>query len=284
MANQMAAIVIASVIWSLHPALISRFRQHIAPITYTAIRAIAAVMFLLFLSLFNRVGPARLDPMVMAIIVLSAVLGPGIGDAAYTRAVQLIGGSLAVVISYTYMFIAQAIAVAFLGEELSTSTLIGTVLAFIGVVTATLRSPENSSRVHGIAYASVASVSWGTASSMLKLILKYIDVLTLTVIRLAVIALFFLPVGFLTEGVPKKNSIKALVILSIVNGILGWGIGMYLFIYSINTIGVSVTTMATALTPVLAQIMTKLLAKELPSKNNIVGALVISAGIAVSSI
>ncbi|MEM0153489.1 MAG: DMT family transporter [Ignisphaera sp.] len=118
-------IVIASLIWSLHPAPIYRFRQHITPITYTAFRAASAIAFLLLLLPFNTMELGGLRHTIMAIIAVSAILGPGIDDIAYTGAAQLTGSSPAVVISYTYMFIAQTIAVALLSEQIFRSTLIG---------------------------------------------------------------------------------------------------------------------------------------------------------------
>ncbi|MEM3904864.1 MAG: EamA family transporter, partial [Sulfolobales archaeon] len=69
-----------------------------------------------------------------------------------------------------------------------------------------------------------------------------------------------------------------------VTGILGFSLGVYLFVYSISTVGVSATAMATALTPVLSQITTKLLAGERPTKENVVGASLISIGITISAI
>lgn len=278
------AIVTASIIWSLHPALIFRFRKYVKPITYTAIRAIAAIVFLLLLIPFNGIGSLELEPSIMTIVIVSAILGPGVGDALYTKAIQLVGSSLAVIISYTYIFVAQSIAAVFLGEALSTLIVIGTILAFMGVVIATFRGSGNGFKLHGIGCAVATSISWGIAASMLKIALKHVDTFTLTIVRIAIIALFFLPLGLAIEGIPRRDSAKAIFILAIITGVLGWGIGMYLFIYSINTLGVSITAMATALTPVLAQITTKLFTKERPSKNSIIGALMISVGIVISAV
>lgn len=278
------AIAIASAIWSLNPALISRFKKYVKPIIFTAMRAVMAELFLFPMVFLNRIELPYSQPIVIAIIAISAILGPGIGDAAYTKAIQIIGGSLAVVISYTYMFIAQIIAAMLFNEKITTFLVIGTVIAFMGVVIATLENSRGSFKWIGITYALITSISWGLASSMLKIALIYSDVFTLTITRIALIALFFLPIGLIFEGKPEKSSLKPLIFLATITGILGWGIGMYLFIYSINSIGVSATTQATALTPVLSQITTKLFARERPSKTNIIGALMISIGIAISAI
>uniref|UniRef100_A0A7C5TIE0 EamA family transporter n=1 Tax=Ignisphaera aggregans TaxID=334771 RepID=A0A7C5TIE0_9CREN len=113
------AIAIASTIWSLNPALISRFKKYVKPITFTAMRAIMASIFLFPMVFLNRIELPYSQPIVIAVIAASAILGPGIGDAAYTKAIQIIGGSLAVVVSYTYMFIAQVIAATLFNEEIT---------------------------------------------------------------------------------------------------------------------------------------------------------------------
>ncbi len=277
------AIAVASIAWSLNPAVISRFREHIKPITFTALRALVALALLCPL-LVGRLELRDSSLHALTIIVLSAVVGPGIGDTLYTKSIQVLGGSLAVILGYTY-FVAQLLAVLLLGEGPTLSVIVGTVLAFSGVVLAV--GPKTSrSKVSavGMVYAFGAAISWGLATVMIGLSLQFASVLTLTIIRLATILALFLPVGLLTEGLPPRRSVKPLLVASAVTGLLGWGIGMYLFILSIGLIGVSITSTATALTPVLSQLTTKLVAGERVKANTILGALLASLGIAVTAV
>lgn len=279
-----ATIVLASVTWSLNPAVISRFREHIRPITFTALRALAALALLCPIAV-GRLELRDSSPYAIAIIVLSAVVGPGIGDALYTRSIQVLGGSLAVVLGYTYIFIAQFLAVLLLGEELTLGVAVGTMLAFGGVVLAVgPKASRSGAGATGVAYAFGAAISWGVATVMIGLALQFAGTLTLTVVRLATILALFLPVGLLTEGLPPRSSLKPLLVASAVTGIMGWGIGMYLFILSIGLIGVAVTSTATALTPVLSQLTTKLVAGERVRASTVLGAALTSIGIAVTAI
>jgi DME family drug/metabolite transporter len=100
--------------------------------------------------------------------------------------------------------------------------------------------------------------------------------------RLGFIAIFFIPAGLIVEGGPGEADSRPLIKASLITGVLGWSIGMLLFIYSINRIGVSATAVATALTPVLSQLTVKLLSREKPTLKTLAGALLISSGIAVS--
>ncbi|MEM1623372.1 MAG: EamA family transporter, partial [Sulfolobales archaeon] len=90
------------------------------------------------------------------------------------------------------------------------------------------------------------------------------------------------PLGLALEGLPPRTHMRPLLIASSITGVLGWGIGMYLFVYSIFAIGVSATAIATALTPVLSQMSTKLIASEKPRLRQVLGALLISIGIFLS--
>lgn len=277
------AIAVASVMWSLNPAVISRFREHIKPVTFTALRALAALALLYPLAA-GRFELRDSSSYALAIIVLSAVVGPGIGDALYTKSVQILGGSLAVVLGYTYIFVAQILAVLLLGEELTLGVAVGTVLAFSGVVLAVgPKASRSGVSVAGVAYAFGAAISWGVATVMIGLALQFAGTLTLTVVRLATVLALFLPLGLLTEGLPPRESLKPLLVASAVTGLLGWGIGMYLFVLSIGLIGVAVTSTATALTPVLSQLTTKLVAGERVRANTVLGAVLTSIGIVVTT-
>ncbi len=284
-----ALMIFASLLWSLSPAIISRFGKYIKPVTFTGLRAlIASVTLFLVMLLSGGIKVSNLSTYVLLIAILSAVIGPGVGDVFYTKSIQLIGGFLAVVLGYTYMFVAQTIAVFFLGESMTTGLLIGSFLAFTGVVIAvhsgTTINQHRNLCWRGIAYALITSVSWGVSTSMLKIALSFTDELALTILRLTAISLIFLPAGLLHEGRPPNNSVKPFLLVAAVTATLDWTLGMYVFIYSINLMGVATTVVITALTPVLTTITSKTVAREKLSPTNVVGALLTSAGIAITTL
>jgi len=59
---------------------------------------------------------------------------------------------------------------------------------------------------------------------------------------------------------------------------------MVLFTYSIYSLGVSATVVATALAPVLSQLTTRLVAGELYSRRVVAGALLVSLGIVIHAL
>lgn len=58
---------------------------------------------------------------------------------------------------------------------------------------------------------------------------------------------------------------------------------MYLFIYSVGSIGVSATAVATALTPTLTMVTAKFLAGEKPSVRHFLGVLTTSVGTLITA-
>ena len=276
------SIVLASVLWSLVPAAIQRFGRCLGAASITFFRALSASLFLLPLTIVFGKGLGGCSIYALIAAVASAIIAPGIGDYAYTKAIKLVGGSLAVIVSYTYIFVASASSALLLGESISLSTALGAVLAFAGVVIAVYGCSERRSIV-GLVYAAIASLAWGLGAPILKVAAESIDVYTLSLLRLCVITLMFAPFAYIERG-RFRDAAKEIAIVSLATGVLGWGLGMVLFIYSIDLIGVSKTVLATALTPTLSQIFIALLAKEKLGRRTVLGAAITSIGIALSAL
>lgn len=274
------APVIASVIWSLNPAVVSRWAKSSPPLLFTAARAIAALSFLA--PVIAVAGPHinGISLPAIALIFASALAGPGIGDAAYVRAIQLLGGSLAIVISYTYVFFAQAFALVLGLDSLTPWMVLGSAVAFLGASVAVL---NNSIKINGkgAAFAITAAVSWGAATVLIKIVQPYMDAITLSFTRLLMVIAIM---AFGSALAREKRSIdKGFLIAAGITGI-GWGVGMALFIYAIYVIGPSSTAVATVLTPVLSQITTKAIGGERISRRTVMGAALVALGIMLTNI
>lgn len=269
--------VLASAIWSLTPAVVSRYAKNVDPAFFTALRAGAALIVIAPISLSNGIRFNYGLTHYMFLVVFSALIGPCLGDTLYTKAIQRIGGSLAVVISYTYIFVSQFFSVILLQEYLSIWIALGSIFAFLGVALAVLDSKIDGINLGGVLYSLGAALSWGFATVLIKFAQPYVDVLTMATIRLLIVFLALAPIGITSRS--RIRISYGVVLALLVSGVLGWGVGMYLYIYSIYTLGVSSTVLATSLTPILSQITTKFIAREKPSAKVILGAILTSAGI-----
>lgn len=286
--TELLAPILASLVWSLNPAVVSRWAKNAPPIFFTSVRALMALFFLFIIALpfYELTGQGALSlnglPITALLVAaLSAVFGPGLGDAFYVKSIQSLGGSLAVTIGYTYIVFTGIFAVILGVESYSILRFAGALLALAGVSMAILREGFNL-RLKGLLYAVLAAVCWGMATVLIRLMRDFVDPLTLSIVRLMVVFMVMLLASIVIKERLTVN--KEFIIATSITGVLGWGVGMVLFTYSIYRIGPSATAVATALTPVLSQATTRLIAGERPTIRMFVGAMLVASGIALAGL
>jgi len=273
--------ILASILWSLNPAIISRYSRDIKPLIFTGLRALIGLLPLITIITFITGLSVKFNPGLL-VAVISALLGPGLGDTLYTQAVRLLGGSLAVVISYTYIFIATGLSILLLGEKGGLTILLGSILAFTGIVVSTGFTSRNGVKnFKGIFYAACAAISWGLGTVLIRIALNYYDFIYLTAMRLLTVGVVFALTGLVIEGKIDENSRRNLLIAAVITGVFGLTIGSLLFTYAIWSIGVTATVIATSLTPILSQWTTKTISGEKIQLNVIIGALLVALGIII---
>lgn len=281
MLHGVLSAILASILWSLNPAIISRYSRDIKPLIFTGLRALIGLLPLITIITFITGLSVEFNPGLL-VAVISALLGPGLGDTLYTQAVRLLGGSLAVVISYTYIFIATGLSILFLGEKSGLTILLGSILAFTGIVVSTGFTSRNGVKnFKGIFYAACAAISWGLGTVLIRIALNYYDFIYLTAMRLLTVGVVFASTGLVIEGKIGENSRRNLLIAAVITGVFGLTIGSLLFTYAIWSIGVTATVIATSLTPILSQWTTKIISSEKIQLNVIIGALLVALGIII---
>jgi len=273
--------ILASLLWSLNPAIISKYSRDIKPLIFSGLRALIGSLFLIIVVIFITGLNIEFNPGLL-VAVISALLGPGLGDTFYTQAVRFLGGSLAVVISYTYIFVATGLSILFLGEKGGLTTLIGSILAFTGIIVSTGLTSRNSVKnSKGVLYAACAAILWGLGTVLIRIALNYYNFTYLTVIRLLSVGVVFTSTGLVVEGKVDKSSRRNLLIAAVLTGIPGLAMGALLFTYAIWSVGVTATVIATSLTPILSQWTTRAISGEKIQLNIIIGALLVTLGIIV---
>ena len=273
--------IIASLLWSLNPAIISKYSRDIKPLIFAGLRALIGSLFLIIVVVFITSLNIEFNPGLL-VAVVSALLGPGLGDTFYTKAVRSLGGSLAVVISYTYIFVATGLSILFLGEKGGLTILFGSILAFTGIIVSTGLTSRNSVKnSKGMLYAACAAISWGLGTVLIRIALNYHNFTYLTIIRLLTVGVVFTSTGLVVEGKVDKSSRRNLLIAAVLTGIPGLAIGALLFTYAIWSTGVTATVIATSLTPILSQWTTRIISGEKTHLNTIIGALLVALGIII---
>ncbi len=269
--------LLASVLWSLNPPIIKKFGYGISSIALNAMRAFMAMLFLAIIVIvygFNVV----FTPIGALFILGSALIGPGIGDIMYIKSIRAVGAGRAITIGYTYVFIAQVLAVVFLGEKITMGLVIGSLLALCGIYFAYLEGNDSEVSYRNLSMALIPVIAWGIGSVVNKYALMYADPISLGFIRAIVLFLVLLP---FTSREMKGVKSRRIVLVALVTGGLGYGIGIPLFLKAIDIVGVSVTALATTLTPVLGRILGVVIAKEKIDLKGIIGTSLVTIGIII---
>ncbi len=271
--------VIAAVLWSINPALIKRFGKGVSPIGLNFLRSLMAIPFLaIAVQVFGFYIVPK--PMGFVYILGSALIGPGIGDIAYIRSIHLVGAGRSITIGYTYVVIAQFLAIVFLGESITYRLVIGTIAAVAGVyIVFSEYSDGDSSRYSWIAL--VPAFAWGLGSVVNKLALEYTNSVSLGLMRAIILPVFL---GFLVRDRIEVLARKEVLLLALTTGGLGYGVGIPLFLKAIELSGVTVAVLATVLTPVLGRILSSFIANEKTGLKGYLGTLLVVLGIVVGTL
>ncbi len=287
----------AAVAWAVTPALIKVGLKYLNdPVLFTGIRFVTSLALFTPVILLLGFSGDVFRPVIALMIVVSAVLGPGLGDIAYAYAIRELGTGLAVLISYQYILVAQLSAIALLGERKNIMVLTLTPIALFGVYLAVRdegkRQGGRLSRA-GVLFGAAAAVFWGMSVDAVSYVAKYssVDPFTLAFVRSAVLAPVLLTVGFLRvrrrSGVGETMTRSRLLrgaLFGMASGVVAYFIGFSLFVVAIRDIGVLVPTLATALTPVLTQFISAGTIGEALTRGRLAGSVIVGFALAMASL
>lgn len=281
--NGFAMAVIAGVLWGLNPLFIKRYGEGFSPLSVNAVRGLYASIVMLPIALyFARDQP--LGTLGLFFITLSAIFGPGIGDFFYVKSIRAVGAGNAIMLGYLYVFVSQVLATIFLHEDVKILSIIGGLVALTGVFTTywPMREKHVESSAWGVAYGILAAVFWGISAIFSKIATGHGDPYVLTLLRN--ILLFTALVPFTLLELKNTTLSKKGALLGLTAGGLGFGVGMALFISALSTSGVLVATTPTMIAPLVARLLSMVLAGEKFTNVELIGTILVVIGIGLSGI
>jgi DME family drug/metabolite transporter len=202
-----------------------------------------------------------IDISIFFLIILSAVIGFGIGDTLLYKSVTLIGVSKSYTIANSSPLFTMIFAVIFLGEQFRTAYLIGTILILASVIIIFSEKYINQRKtsLKNYSYAIITALTWSIGIIIFSFGIRSINILLANALRFS-FASFFL---FLLSHPNKKWKIdKRNLILLSVSGITGLLLGNWLFSLSILIVGASKATSLSASSPVWTALMSHMILKE----------------------
>jgi bacterial/archaeal transporter family protein len=276
--------IIAMIVWG-----ISDFSLAIASRKAGALRTtlyffvITAVIFAVMLIYFS-IGAISYDALLLIIFVGVVV---GIGSLAFSKGMIVGDVSVVAPIAAAWSLVTVTLSLVFLNEHLSTIEAFGVAVIIIGAILVSFRLGDikraNSSKLSkGAIYALITAVTWGLYYFGLSLLSNSIGWFPASFLYNIPGAIFILLVGLVAHkdmSLPKGSALKFIALCGILN------------VIGIITYNVGVTQNYTALiapivsaAPVVTVIMALTLLREKPVKNQILGMLMVFAGLIMLSL
>jgi len=213
--------------------------------------------------------------------VASTIIGPGLGDICFIIGVDELGAGLATVLSYQYILIAQVLNVLILHDYRGYIAIYLTPIALIGMYLA-VSDVKRVTSIRGVLASYVAAVAWAVSAIIVSYLVNNRGLLPVAVAGLRTV---FLAPLLMCLGVKSIRTVskRALVVLAS-SGIISYFIGFILFTTSLKELGITVPTLATALTSALSQVISSIALSEALTLKSIIGSSIIIASLIATAL
>lgn len=133
----------AAFLWAVASLLYGRATLEIPPRTLNLIKGVLAILLFGLTLILSGSGAAAMSTMPLVLLILSGVLGIGLGDTAYFEALKALGARRALLMETLAPPLTATIALLFLGETLTSDEWIGIGLTVCGVAWVISEQVEN---------------------------------------------------------------------------------------------------------------------------------------------
>ena len=256
------------------------------PLEFSAVRFVIAAVALAAIALVTR---TRIGSGGMVPIVLSAVFGYLGYNAFVFVGLTMAPASDAALIVPTTIPVLTAIAASFVGERLSATKIAGFILASLGavlVIAAGQNGAEISERrLLGDVLMLAGAVCWAIYTALGTITLRTRSPLAVVTLATPIGALLLVPFGFLEQGYRDIGNwstgvwVDALYLALIVT------VGSFtLFYWVVRRVGAGIAAMSSYFVPILTLAMAVVLLGDRPEPLQLVGGVVILAGVRVATL
>ena len=291
MIGELAALG-ASLSWAIAPILYTKALLNTKPISANIVRcATNAGVLVAALLLLGQAGAlAALPTRTMVLVVTSGVVGLGVGDTLYMVGLKFVGVSRAVPLAATYPLFSLIWATLLLHQQLTIAAVLGAAVIVLGIWLLSREKAGQKTIVKsrlaliGLSVSLVTAVIWSVSITMMNVAVSGVTSLganyAIVTLRIASVALFFILLapfldrehGFLKI---KRNAVVALCI----GGLIANGVGWLLLNYSFLNTSLTHAVPISSTSPLFAAIAGFMLFHERMTKEAVLGATAIVAGI-----
>jgi DME family drug/metabolite transporter len=285
----------AAISWAVAPILYRKALANASPVSANILRCVtnAAVLVVILVGLGLTGTLTSLPVQVIAVVVVSGVIGLGVGDTLYMVGLKSVGVARAVPLAATYPLFSLLWATLLLGEPVTAAAVAGTVVILLGILLLSREGGDSTIHFRGRA------VAWGVAASLLTAFVWSVSITLMdfavtmpgvvsglganyavVTVRIAGMALLMLALAPLLD---RKHGFLKLswrtAALLCVGGLVANGLGWLLMNYSFLNIAVSQAVPISSTTPLFSTLAGFLFFREKLTRDNTLGAVLVVAGV-----
>jgi DME family drug/metabolite transporter len=284
----------AAVSWAAAPILYRRALFKTKPVSANIVRCAsnAAVLLFILLALGKAGALASLPLEVVAVTVVSGVIGLGIGDTLYMIGLKSVGVAKAVPLASTYPLFSLLWATFLLGEPITVPAVLGASAILFGIWLLSRAKGESAaddrgkSAFKGLAASLATAIIWSVSITLMDVAVTFPGVngidanFAIVTMRIAVMSVFMLALSPILDRDRGFLKIKRSTLIELcVGGLVANGVGWLLMSYSFLNILESQAVPISSATPLFSAVAGFALFHEKVTAKTALGAIVIVFGI-----
>ncbi len=260
----------------VNPFLVNFLRIPLAILFIFVILIVEGQVTLLCLALENS---SFIFYLFLATLVMNIV-----GDTMYLVSIRKTGVSIAYPLSYSYPILVALLASIILGESLTVNLVAGLLFGVTGVwFISSTKAKSVRINLLGVVAALVASLSWSLGIILFALSVMEVNPLVTGFYKLVFLTVLVSP--FTTYFIKESPNIKRRnTLIGMFGGLLGIGVGDWLFYVSLDNVGASISATLTTSSPLLSMVISYFYLKEKVNSIQILGTICIIIGVIIVSV
>ncbi len=291
MIGELAALG-AAISWAIAPILYRQALTNIKPISANIVRCAtnAGVLFaiLILSGLFGALTSLPTETII--VVVVSGVIGLGIGDTLYMIGLKQAGISRAVPLAATYPLFALIWSTVLLHQPLLPIEVLGAGIILCGIwLLSRERNAEGTSLktklvFSGIVVSLVTAIVWSVSITLMEVATCSVSTLSgnyaMITLRIASVAVFFMMLApFLDRQRGFLKMKRGTILVMCVGGLVANGVGWLLMNYSFLNSSVASAVPISSTSPLFAAVAGFMLFQEKMTARAVLGAIAIVVGI-----
>ena len=255
-------------IWAVNALMLKTLSAEVSPAAMNAARCgVAGAAFLVWLPFDAPLATLAVVPLAdWGLLLASLVIGIVVGDTLYLIALRDIGVSRSMPLSGTFPLSTLLFEHLLLRTPLRPTLLAGAVLVCLGIVLLSrgrAPGPLSPARLRrGVVLSVAASMLWGLAVTLLKPALAHLTIVQANALRMPVVALLLYLALVRPSGERLRSLSRRAWVILIASGLLGMGLGAYMFLTALSLLGPAKAVTLTSASPVFGLALAVLFLKE----------------------